>query len=151
MSDEPKNPKLNKFYFLAAGLLAGSIGTYLLAPSKIKIQEKEKIVIQKVEVIKDQAIRTKKTKVTKPDGTIIEKETFDHTIMENIIAQKAEASREIEKTITNFNNKRLLIYGGVNPLQAHQYNLGMSYNLWGPFDVGASFDGRAFVTVGIRF
>lgn len=144
---------LNRYVLYAAliGLLAGGFLVYFFAPNKIKIEEREKIVIKEVKVESTQNIQTKKIKVTKPDGTVIERETFDHKIVENIATKDIEASKEKIKTEINFNKKRFLFYGGVNPLQKTEFIFGTSYNFLGPFDVGASYRNDFFVTIGLRF
>lgn len=144
-------PNKNIFYVGAAGILIGGLLVYFLAPNKIKIVEKEKIVVKYVETQHTEQTHQEKTKVTKPDGTIIEKETTQTGLSDISLNLEHEVSKETEKTITNFNKKQFLIYGGVNPLDRKNFVVGSSYNFLGPLDVGLSYSDHVFFTVGIRF
>lgn len=125
----------NKYAQLVLALLLGSALTYLFMPTKVEVKTEE------VVKFKDRIVHQVKT-ITK-DGkvTII---TDTHDVSHETI------KKEHSKT-TGLNQKRLLVYGGVNVLDKDKWALGASYNVYGPFDIGATYQSGVYLTAGIRF
>lgn len=118
-------------------LVVGGVLTYFVLPERVKIEEKE--VLKYVEVAK------KTEKITKPDGTVIEKTE------ENSKAKEENNSKNIEIV----NQRRFKIFGGYNvakPLEK-EWTLGSLYKIWGPLNIGieANSKGQVYGLVGIEF
>lgn len=109
--------------------------TYLFLPKKIETHEVEKVVNRNIIVHK---IRT----VLK-DGTI--------TTITDSHDLSHEIQRESTKKTVGLNQKRLLVFGGIDPLHRDDWIVGMSYNLLGPVDIGASYREGVLITAGLRF
>lgn len=126
-----------------------------------KIVEKEKIVKEKVKVVK--------TKITYPDGKIVETEIYESESeqvdrmremeQEKFRQQLAEMEKQYkekyEKTIRN--PKYLGLYAGagtqITDVKDYYYLGGFDYNFAGPFTIGAQVDSRTDVaiTFGVKF
>ena len=125
----------NKYVLSLLALLTGGLLTYLFLPTKIETHEVVKTVVQ------DKIIHQVKT--VYKDGTV--------TVVTDTHDVSYETLKEEFKKITGLNDKKFLLYGGVNPIHINNYVLGASYNVYGPFDVGANYQDGIYVTVGVRF
>ncbi len=125
----------NKYVQLLGCLVAGGLLTYLFLPTKIETHEVEKIVNR------DVIVHQVKT-ITK-DGKI--------TIITDTQDKSKEASTEKTLKQTTMNQKRLLVYGGINPIHQDKWLAGASYNVWGPVDIGYVYQDGNYITLGARF
>lgn len=124
-------------------MVLGGLLTYVFLPTKIETRE--------VAIVKEAKVQVHYVykKVKKPDGSIEETTQADSS------SQSHEAAKDISKKITGYNEKRLLFYGGFNPIERTQWDAGISYNVIGPVDVGVlvvkldNFGG--FINLGMRF
>ena len=135
---------MNKYIVAVLIFLAGTVAGYYIMPSKIETVQTEKIV----EKVIHEKTDTHKTKITKPNGTIIEKE--DSTTVSKTDEESQEKTDK--KIITN--PKKLNIYVGINPLKPNDYIAGFNYDVTGPLNVGIQYNKEGngiYGTLGIRF
>lgn len=125
----------NKYVMSLLALVLGGLLTYLFLPTNIETHEIEKIINRDVVIHSVKTIR--------PDGTVtIITDTKDHSL---------EAVKDVSKKITGYNGKRLLVYGGINPIHTDKWLAGASYNIWGPVDIGYVYASGNYITLGGRF
>jgi hypothetical protein len=154
----------NKYLHLAVAFVVGGAVMKLFAVEEIRVETKEVVKWRTkiVEVEKEVRVveNVEKTKETKPDGTIIEREVTNRTKDSETSVSKdlkeSETSTELVKVHTN--PRSTLLYGGVgtNLDLDISYTVGVSTTLWGPVNVGFQVagppGGLAFYgTVGLEF
>jgi len=116
-------------------------------PTKIEIKEVEKVV--EVEKIVNRDVIKHQVKTIYKDG-MIKIVTDSHDKSKDVETSKEVVKETTQKTV-GLNEKKLLVYAGVNPIDINNYLVGASYNLLGPFDVGAAYQDGVYITVGLRF
>lgn len=167
--------------------IAGGLVTAFILPEKITIKrdkeivEVEKIVEKEVvryvdkiverEVEKIVKVKTVKTKITYPDGKIVETEVYESETEQIDRMRELEKERYEEQVATlekeyrekesylkeHLNPKRISVYAGamLGPKDQFRpyYMGGFTYAVWGPMIVGAQANSRADfgVTIGLRF
>ena len=140
---------MNKYtlYAFFLGLFAAGIGMYFLMPTKIETKEVVKTV--EVEKIVNRDVIKHQVKTIYKDGTV-KIVTDSHDKSKDVETVKEVVKETTEKT-TGINSKKLLVFGGINPIHRDQWLTGVSYNVVGPFDVGAVYQSGVYVTLGLRF
>ena len=167
-------------------IAGGAVATFFL-PEKIVIKRDEKVVykdrvvekevvkvvdkIVEKEVEKVVHIKSSKTKITYPDGKIVETEIYESESeqvsrvreleKERFEMQLAEVQKDYEKNLSYYkehlNPKRFTVFAGggtrMDDLTNYDYLVGMDAQLWGPFIVGMHATSRKDVnlTLGFRF
>ncbi len=125
----------NKYVQLVSALLIGSALTYLFLPTKIETHEIEKIV--------NRDVVAHSVKTIRPDGTV--------TVVTDTKDLSRETVKDVSKKQVGYNGKKLLVYGGMSPIHRDRYVVGGSYNVYGPIDIGVSYQSGIYITVGLRF
>lgn len=167
--------------------IAGGLVIAFILPEKIiikrdteiveveKIVEKEviKYVDRVVEKVVEKIVKVKKTwtKITYPDGKIVETEIYESESEQIDRMQELEQERYEERVATleteyrekeeylkeHLNPKRIGVYAGamIGPKDKFMpyYMGGFNYSVWGPIIAGAQANSRGDfgVTVGVRF
>ena len=183
----------SKFTWIVVAFIGGGLTATFLLPEKITIKRDEKIVYQdrvvekevvkfvdrvvEKEVVKEVQVRKTTTKITYPDGKIVETEVYEENSqqvdrMVELEKQKyelqlAEVKKDYEQEINylkeHTNPKDFTVYGGagirLTDFKDPFYVTGMQANVWGPFLVGGQVQFGTFggndvggaLTVGFEF
>lgn len=144
-----EKPRMNRFtlYAFLAGLLIAGLSVYFLMPTKIVTKDVLKTV--EVEKVVNHDIITHQIKTVYKDGTITTV-TDSHDLSKDSVQTK-EVIKESTKSTRGLNMKRVLVLGGIDPLDRNKWIVGASYNVLGPFDAGFIYQRGPFVTLGLRF